>query len=168
LSRAATINLVPPPSVLLLPALHRKDGTDEERTQDEASHVVAGRGFAEAARVSGVSRQTVYNWRQKNARFAALLNGWQNTTIPCARHRLLALADAAVTAISDAITTGNARVATELLGELSILVATKLGSTSPGEIERQTDLAEREQLAARVRREGMLRQDAVMAKLLAK
>lgn len=127
--------------------------------------LATGRGFGEAARSAGITRQTLRNWRTKDSRFAAVYNAWQNEALASAQHRLVGLADDAVTALGDAINTGETHAALELLRRLGILVPPKIGSEIPAEIERDNRIANLESRFAAVRREQCLRADAAMAKL---
>jgi len=128
--------------------------------------LAAGRGFAEAARAAGVSRQTVHVWRHKDPRFAALVNAWRNQAIESAQHRLIGLADDAVTTIGDAIHTGDTRAALELLRRLGLLVPPEVGSDDAAQLQNETLLAQRERLSKIAGRETLLRADKALAKLL--
>jgi hypothetical protein len=128
--------------------------------------LAAGRGYTDAARAAGVSRQTLHTWRQKDARFAALLNACQNQLFASAQNRLIALTDDAVTTVGDAITTGDVRTALELLRRLGVLAPLQIGSEDPAEMQRQQTLAHSEQQSKAAHREAMLRADKAMLKML--
>jgi hypothetical protein len=128
--------------------------------------LAAGRGFGEAARSAGVTRQTLRNWRKKDHRFLALVNAWQSEAIASAQHRLIGIVDDAVTTIGDAIHTGDARTAMELMRRFGIVVPLEPGPDDPAVVRRDSLLAERERLSKIAGRETLLRADANLARLL--
>jgi hypothetical protein len=107
-----------------------------ERQRTPLAALAAGRGFGEAARSAGVSRQTLRNWRNKDVRFAAVFNAWHSEAFASARHRLICIADDAVTTIGDAIHTGDARIAMELVRRLGLLTPITPGPEDPAELRR--------------------------------
>jgi hypothetical protein len=128
--------------------------------------LAAGRGYTEAARAAGVSRQTLHAWRNKDPRFAAVFNSWHNQAIASAKHRLIALADDAITTLGDAIHTGDVRATLELLRRLGLLVPAEVGPDDPAQLQEQTLLAQRERLSKIAGREALLRADKALAKML--
>jgi transposase-like protein len=159
---SATATLVPA-------ALTRVDpewGGLPARQRTALMALATGRGYAEAAQAAGVSRQTLHVWRKKDTRFAAIYNSWQNQMLASAQNRLVSLTNNAVTAVADAIDAGDTRTSLELLRGLGLLVPPRPGSEDAAEIQRQLDLAHREQQSKTAHREAMLRADKAMIKML--
>jgi hypothetical protein len=127
--------------------------------------LAAGRSYSEAARMAGVGRQTLYEWRQKDARFAAVLNAWQRTAVASAQQRLLAVLDDAVTAVCDAITTGSAPTALAVLKQMGVLTPTTPGPIDPKEVSQENSLTSREEHFRQLRREQFIKQDGVFARM---
>jgi hypothetical protein len=127
--------------------------------------LASGRSYTEAARMAGIARQTLYEWRQKDARFAAILNIWQRTVVASAQQRLHALLDDAVSAVADAITEGDARISLAVITQMGVLVPTTPGPVDPKEVAQDNSLTAREEHFRRVRREQDLKTDAMFAKM---
>jgi transposase-like protein len=127
--------------------------------------LVGGQSFVDVARIAGVTDQTLRNWRKKDMRFAAILNNWQNAAIDSAKHRLLALADEAVTAVSDAVIAGNASIGLAVLRQMGILVPVTPVPAEPKQIAQENTLQEGEEYYRQVRREQYLKQDEMLAKM---
>lgn len=126
--------------------------------------LAAGHGFNEAARAAGVTRQALFAWRTKDARFQAALNAWQQDAVASARHRLVGLLDGAVTCLSDAIHASDTRTALEIVRRLSVLEPIAAGPTDPTLMERTIALDQRDWEFELDRRERNQSDDAKMQK----
>ncbi len=133
--------------------------TDHQRAALVA--IASGQSFSEAARSAGISRQTIYNWRQSSPPFVAALNAWQSATRASAHNRLIGLSDLAVDAVSGAIQKGDVRVAMDLLRTLGILAPSQPGPCDPAEVEEQAfaDKARRE--SAQVNTQALVASTAI-------
>ncbi len=109
------------------------------RQQAAILALASGEGFSKAAEVAGVSRQTIYNWRRTDPRFAALLHAWETDTKASAQHRLLSMVDNAVANVDAAVSAGDTRISLELLRRMGVLAPIALGETDPDVHEREVN-----------------------------
>jgi len=134
--------------------------TAEQRTA--IAMLTVGNSLVAAARAAGVSRMTLYRWLKDDVCFRATYNAWQQDTLVTARGRLLGLADAAVTAVANAVHGGDHKLALRLLERMDIARPAKPGSANVEELQRKEGLR-------RVKKEAEFyeqRQTAELTKLL--
>jgi len=112
--------------------------TAEQRTA--IAMLTMGNSLVAAARAAGVSRMTLYRWLKDDMCFRASYNAWQQDTLVTARGRLLGLADAAVTAVANAIHGGDHKLALRLLERMDIARPAKPGSANVEELQRKEGL----------------------------
>jgi hypothetical protein len=124
--------------------------TDAQRRAIQ--RLVSGESATAAAASAGVHRQTVHRWLRDDPAFRAAFHGWQVAATEHAKARLLALADAAVTTVANAVTSGDTRTALVILKAQGLLTPPTPGSTDPHHIARQ-------QLTDAARAEAALAQD---------
>jgi hypothetical protein len=127
-------------------------------TADQRAALVAiasGQSFSEAARTAGISRQTLYEWRQSSPIFVAALNAWQSDARASAQNRLVGLTDLAVDAVAQSIQKGDVRIAWDLLGKLGLLSPKLPGPSDPAEIEEQAFAAKTKRESNRVAVQGL-------------
>ncbi len=99
--------------------------------------LASGESATAAAASAGVHRQTLHRWLREDAAFRAAFHAWQAAAAEDARARLLALADAAVTAVAAAITAGDTRTALAILKGQGLLTPPEPGPTDPDHVARQ-------------------------------
>jgi len=109
--------------------------TAEQRTA--IAMLTMGNSLVAAARAAGVSRMTLYRWLKDDMCFRASYNAWQQDTLVTARGRLLGLADAAVTAVANAVHGGDHKLALRLLERMDIARPAKPGSANVEDVERK-------------------------------
>jgi len=109
--------------------------TAEQRTA--IAMLTVGNSLVAAARAAGVSRMTLYRWLKDDLCFRATYNAWQQDTLVTARGRLLGLADAAVTAVANAVHGGDHKLALRLLERMDIARPAKPGSANVEDVERK-------------------------------
>jgi hypothetical protein len=126
--------------------------------------LAAGQGFNEAARAAGVTRQALFAWRTKDARFQAAFNAWQHDAIASARSRLVGLLENAVTALTNAVQESDTRTALEVVRRLGVLDPVQPGPTDPTLMERTIVVDQREREAKLEQREQNLDDDVKMQK----
>jgi len=73
------------------------------------AEISVGKSITAAAASAGVNRMTIYRWQRNDANYRAALNAWRRQTADSVRHRLLAMADRAVAAISNALSDADAQ-----------------------------------------------------------
>jgi len=133
-------------------------------TADQRAALVAiasGQSFSEAARTAGISRQTLYEWRQSSPTFVAALNAWQSDARASAQNRLVGLTDLAVDAVSQSIQKGDVRIAWDLLRKLGLLSPTPPGPSDPAEIEEEAFAAKTKRESNRVAIQGLAATTAI-------
>jgi hypothetical protein len=106
--------------------------------------LAAGKSFAAAARTAGVTRQTLYEWRTRNPRFAAIFNAWQADAVASAQNALVGLLEDSVAALGNAVRNGDTRIAMEVARRLGVLDLVKPGPTDPAEMDRTIALDQRD------------------------
>jgi hypothetical protein len=126
--------------------------------------LVAGKSFADAARTAGVTRQTLYDWRTRNPRFAAVFNAWQADAVASAQNGIVALLEDSVAAVGNAVRNGDTRTALEVMRRLGVLDAVKPGPTDPTLMERTIALDQRDRESKLDLRQQNLDDDAKMQK----
>lgn len=102
-----------------------------------------GKSIRESAESAGVHRNTVLNWIHRDPVFRAAYNAWRREVNASARAKVLALAEAAATAVSNAVVKGDARIALSVLKDLGLTrpdAATR--PTHPGVVRVQLQKAE--------------------------
>jgi len=102
--------------------------------------LLSGKSISETARISGVTRKTLYNWLRKDARFQAAYNQWHDEMEQSARSHLLMLTDKATDAVAKALEAGDAKTAMQLLKGMGILNPAPPRLTDAEEIRQQMDL----------------------------
>jgi hypothetical protein len=102
--------------------------------------LTSGHTLVASATAAGVNRVTLYRWLKRDPAFVAAYNAWQKDVIDTARGRILALSGLAVTTVARAMSTGNAKVAVEILKSMGILDRAEPGSTDATEVERKQKL----------------------------
>ena len=113
-----------------------------------------------AATAAGVSRRTVHRWIHADPAFRAAYHAWQKDAIDTARARLLALTDAAVTAVANALEKGDTKTAVILLKGLHILTRPAPGSTDPAALQQEADTAHLAEKTARDKAAAEAREEA--------
>jgi hypothetical protein len=98
------------------------------RKQLALQALMAGKNLTRAAYAAGVTRQTLHKWRREEPRFAAALQRWQTNAFATAQTLLLEGIEDAAQAICEAVSSGDAYVAMELLRKLNVLGASPDGS----------------------------------------
>lgn len=121
--------------------------------QTALQHLGAGSTMADAARLAGVDRRTVFNWIHRDPKFGAAYNAWQHELLESARARALAMSDKALTTLDAAIANGNASAALQLVRQLGVLRPPRPGPTDPQILAGRRDLA--------IRRRKLRHQDQV-------
>ena len=109
--------------------------------------IMAGKSIMAAAKSTRVSRSTIYRWQSEDANYIAALNAWKRQMDESVRHRLVALADRAVTALNNALLTCDAKTAVSLLKGLGMLSPVKHGETDVEVVKRSLKLQEWENRA---------------------
>jgi hypothetical protein len=83
--------------------------------------ILTGCGLGDAAERVGVSRATLHNWTHHNEEFMAAMESWRNDMRRATRTRLIAMSNLGVKAISQALESGDARVALTMFKGLGVL-----------------------------------------------
>jgi hypothetical protein len=109
--------------------------------QREAIQIlVQGRSVTDAARASGVTRQTVHNWLKKNPAFQAVYNQWQAEMKESCRNRLLMMSDKAANTLEHAIEQGDARSAVQLLKSIGLMSPAPDGPTDEADVRKDAEI----------------------------
>lgn len=142
-STSATGAIAPAPAVvegqLTTPGLGPKQ-------QAALELICTGQTLAEAARVTGVARSTLYRWVKQDPVFRAAYNQWQDEMDESCRASLAGLKGKAARALAAAIEKGDARVAMQLLKGLGVFEKPRRQVTDPNEVKRRRDLEVKKQL----------------------
>ena len=99
--------------------------------------LTAGETTVAAAAAAGVSRSTVHRWLRVDAAFGAAFNAWQADAVADARARLLALGDAAVSAVAAAVAKGDVKTALTVLQRQGLLAPPSPGPADAALVARQ-------------------------------
>ena len=102
--------------------------------------LLSGKNVSDAAQAAGVSRMTVYRWLNDNPAFRAAYNQWHAQVKFHARSRLLALSDAAVSAVQKALETGDAKLGLTILKSIGVLKEQEAGISDPEQVARRMDI----------------------------
>lgn len=95
------------------------------RQQLALQALMAGKNITRAAFAAGVTRQTVHKWKSSEPRFAGAMAAWQMNTMTAAQAQLLEGAEEAVQTIADAVSSGDAYVAMQLLRSLGVMTTSR-------------------------------------------
>ena len=87
--------------------------------------LMAGKNYSRAAFAAGVTRHTLHRWRRNEPRFAAAMTSWQTNAVTAAQAQLLEVSEEAVQTIADAVGSGDARVAMEVLRSLGVMTTAR-------------------------------------------
>jgi hypothetical protein len=79
-----------------------------------------GKTIRESAQAAGVLRNTVSEWLHRDPVFRAAYNGWRREVIDSARAKVLGLAEAAATAVANAVAKGDARIALSIRKDMGL------------------------------------------------
>ena len=88
-----------------------------------------GATITDAAQAAGVDRKTVSRWIHHDAVFAAAYNAWCQELLDSGLGRALAMSDAALTTIANAIQNGHVNASLQVVKQLGVLRAARPGST---------------------------------------
>src|SRR6185312_9207128 len=105
------------------------------------SALTSGATIRQAASKAGVHRNTVSRWRRADAAFRAAYNAWRQEMICSTRSRVLGMANAAATAVLNALEMGDARIALTLLRDLGMTRPAKPGQTEQQLVREQIEIA---------------------------
>ena len=105
--------------------------------------LTSGHTAIDSAKAAGVNRVTLHRWLKSDATFQAAYNAWQQDALATARGRMLALTDAAVTAVAKAMSRGDGRLALRLLEKLGAAERATPGATDVEEVKREQALERR-------------------------
>jgi hypothetical protein len=83
--------------------VHVGEVTLTAQQQQALEWLMNGGSVAEAAQYAGVARQTVSRWIHEDPDFAALFEHWQAQTRTATKARVIALTEAAMDTVTDAI-----------------------------------------------------------------
>jgi hypothetical protein len=85
--------------------------------------LTGGLPLSVAADAAGVNRSTVYRWLEKDPAFKAAYRDWRTELARLAHARLMALSEAAVDAVAQAVEGGDARMAMTVLQRMGMMTA---------------------------------------------
>jgi DNA-binding phage protein len=91
--------------------------------------------MSEAAKAAGVSRSSIYRWKNENAAFRALCNRWEREKIDECSDGVTSLLSKAVAALEKALDNGDARAALVVLKSMGIMKPREMGATDLEEVE---------------------------------
>jgi len=113
--------------------------------------LLAGASVSEAAADSGISRSTLYRWMRSDHLFRARMNRGRRELQDALDARLLAIAERAVEAVSQAIEGGDVRTAVSLLRGLGVLDGqrTRIGPEDADVLREEEELSAREEESSR-------------------
>jgi Homeodomain-like domain-containing protein len=115
-----------------------------ESAQEAVMELVrVGKTIAEAARVTGVARSTVYRWLKSDWPFMTVFNQWRDETEASCRSKLTSLTDKAAEAVEKALEAGDARTAMQLLKGMGMIRPQKELATEPEEVRRRIALQQK-------------------------
>lgn len=92
-----------------------------EAQQKTMEMLVAGRSIADAARITGVSRTTIYRWLNGDRAFMEVYEMWQRQRRKNCRSRLVMLTDKATDVLERLLEEGNATASIQLLKGVGML-----------------------------------------------
>jgi len=122
--------------------------------------LAAGQNLRQAAKSCGVARSTIHYWLKYDATFRAAYNAWKQEMLESARARLLKGADAAVSAVLQAVAKGDSRAALAILKGIGALTPEQPGLTDPAMVAREMELDRRqERVALADRSHGIAREE---------
>ena len=99
-----------------------------------------GHTISDAARTAGVDRRTVSRWIHHDPKFAAAYNAWCRELLDSGRARAIAMSDAALATVANAIQSGHVGAALQVVRNLGLIQAPKIGPTDPDVLERRAAL----------------------------
>jgi predicted transcriptional regulator len=105
--------------------------------------LLGGKTISETARNAGVTRATIHNWLGKDPYFQAAYNQWHDEMERSCRSRLLMLTDKAADAVAQALESGDAKTALQLLKGMGLISVAPPRLTDPEELRRQAELDEK-------------------------
>ena len=113
--------------------------------------LAVGATVVSAAEAAGVSRETVHRWNREDWAFQAAVNRARRDLQEAVERRLLAVAEKAMSNVSDAVDEGNLSASLSVLKGLGVLngVAPRLGSDDPVDLSGEADLRKQETHNAR-------------------
>ncbi|HUB24845.1 MAG TPA: helix-turn-helix domain-containing protein [Tepidisphaeraceae bacterium] len=85
-----------------------------------AELLMGGESVADAARQTGVTRKTIYDWLSHDLMFRKAFNEWQNAVQKEARREIMALVPKAIASLSGGLDELNPKLAMELLTKLKM------------------------------------------------
>lgn len=99
-----------------------------------------GHTISDAARTAGVDRRTVSRWIHHDPKFAAAYNAWCRELLDSGRARAIAMSDAALATVANAIQSGHVGAALQVVRNLGLIQAPRIGPTDPDVLERRAAL----------------------------
>jgi hypothetical protein len=112
--------------------------TSQQQTAIE--HLAAGKSVSESADLVGVSRRSIQLWLKSDPHFRAAYNSWRTQTTLNTQARLLAMADAAATAVGKAIEAGNTTAALAILKGMGMVTPPKIGAETPEAAQAEIEM----------------------------
>jgi hypothetical protein len=89
----------------------------------------------EAAKAAGVSRSSIYRWKEENAAFRVLCNRWQKEKLDECSDGMTSLLGKAVRVLEKALDNGDVRAALVVLKSMGLMKPREPGSTDLEEVE---------------------------------